>query len=469
MLDPCLRLAVLVALASSGLAAAQPPGNPPPPAPAGAVPQAPARAEADAAAIPTTERERTLAAWFGHVESDNLARTVTPEDGSFDSIGLLVGLGHTSTRLDASIDADLEYRTYSLDTLDDETIGTLNAAAEVDLVQDRFSWAFTDDYGQGITDAFAGIGPANRETVNIIGTGPLVALPLGQRTSLELRGTYSERRFDESTQVDSDSLLYELGLYRQASLTARFGLVASSNDVEYADVIAPKYRIDRLGLRYEKELATGRVLADAGKNEISSGGFESDEPLYNFVWTRSLTARSELSLRAAREITDAGAALGTALVPGPEGPSFTDVVVTPNPFEQRRFGISYVLTMSRPVISAGLDSSKDEYIGNALYDNDSTTTHLSFVRTISPRLSFGVGYDRIDRDFTDATGMQPDGQDDWTGAWMSRALGRRFSLGLAISSYDRSGAESYDERRYEIRLGYSPTDSSAAAMATVGR
>ena len=223
-----------------------------------------------------------------------------------------------------------------------------------------------------------------------------------------------------------------------------------------------------MGLRYEKELATGRVLADAGKNQISTGGFHSDEPLYDFVWTRSLTARSELRLRAAREITDAGTALGTALVPGLEGSSFTDVVVTPNPFEQQRFGASYVLTMSRTVVSAGLDSLKDEYIGNALYDNESTTMHLSFVRTISPRLSFGVGYDRIDRDFTDA-GVQPDGRDDWTGAWLNRGFGRRFSLGLGISSYNRAGAESYDERRYELRFGYSPTDSSAVAMASVGR
>jgi hypothetical protein len=467
MLEPRLRLAALVALASSGLAAAQPPGNPAQAAPVDT--EAPAAADAGAPTIPTSEPERTFATWFGHVESDNLSRTVIAEDGSFDSVGLLLGLEHASTRLDASIDADLEYRSYSLDTLDDETVGTLTAAAEVDIVQDRVSWSFTDVYGQGITDPFAGIGPGNREKVNVLGTGPRAALPLNSRTSLELNGIYSERRFDESTQVDSDSLLYELGLYRQISLTARVGIGASSNEVEYVDVIAPKYQIDRLGLRYEKELSTGRVLADAGKNEISSGAFESDEPLYNFVWTRSLTARSELSVRAAREITDAGSALSTAIVPGLEGSSFTDVVVTPNPFEQRRLGVSYVLTMSRTVVSAGLDSMQDEYIGSALYDNDSTSMRLSFERTVSPRLRVGLGYGRIDRDFTDTPGAQSDGRDGWTGAWLSRALGPRFSLGVAISSYDRSGADSYDEQRYELRIGYSPTDSAAAAMASVGR
>jgi hypothetical protein len=118
MLKPCLRLAVLVALALSGLAAAQQPAGPPPQAGA----EAPPAAETATPAIATTEPERTLAAWFGHVESDNLERTATPEDGSFESVGLLLSLEHASTRLDASIDADLEHRSYSLDSLDDETI-----------------------------------------------------------------------------------------------------------------------------------------------------------------------------------------------------------------------------------------------------------------------------------------------------------------------------------------------------------
>jgi hypothetical protein len=458
------RPALLLVLASSGLAAAQPPVEPQTAPPPGS------EAEAPAPPIETAGSERKeLAVWYGHVESDNLERTTGGEEGSYESIGLLIGMAHTSTRLDASIDANLEYRRYSLDTLDDETVGTLNAAADLDLVRDRFSWTFRDDYGQGITDPFSGLGPGNREKINVIGTGPRISLPLGGRTSLEIRGTYSERRFEESSQVDSDVVLSELGLYRQTSSTARFGLIASWNDVEYVDVIAPEYRIDRLGLRYTKELATGRVLAEVGTNEISAAGFDSDEPLYNFEWTRSLTARSELSIRAAQELTDAGGALASGLAPGIEGGSFTDVVVTPNPLEQRRFRVSYVLTMSRTVLSADIGSWKDDYIGNPAYDNDSTMIHASFVRTISPRLSFGLVFDEIDRDFTDSAGGQPDGEDSWFGAWLNRTLGRRFNLGLAIASYERSGADSYDELRYELRFGYSPTQSGGAAMRSVGR
>src|SRR5688572_27813491 len=163
----CLRPTLLVALASSSWAAAQPRAEPQEAGPPDS------EAEASAQPLETTEPARKeLAVWYGHVESDNLERTTGGDEGSYESVGLLLGLERASTRLDASIDANLEYRRYSLDTLDDETVGTLNAAADVDLVQDRFSWTFTDDYGQGITDPFSGLGPGNREKVNVIATGP---------------------------------------------------------------------------------------------------------------------------------------------------------------------------------------------------------------------------------------------------------------------------------------------------------
>ena len=66
----CLRPALLVALASSGWAAAQPRVDPQAAAPADSEVEAPAQP------LETAERQRKdLAVWYGHVESDNLERT----------------------------------------------------------------------------------------------------------------------------------------------------------------------------------------------------------------------------------------------------------------------------------------------------------------------------------------------------------------------------------------------------------
>lgn len=458
MSKPSPRLAFLVALTSGGWAAAQSQESAPP---------APPPSEIEAGG--SEAQPETVGLYFAHVESTNLARTAAEIAGSYEGLGLLLGLEHASPRLDAAVNANLEYRHYALDDIENDFVGTLNAAAEIDLVRDHFSWVFSDAFGQGLTDPFGGIGPVNREEINVIGTGPRVDLPLGARMSLEIRGTYSERRFNESANVDSDALLSEVILYRQLSSTARVGIVAGSNDVEYVDVLAPRYQIDHWALHYEKRLATGRVAADLGQNEIGSGGFTQDGPLYSFLWTRSLRTRSELSVRAARELTDAGGVLADAVVPGPEGTSLTDVIVIPNPLEQQRLGVTYVLTMSRNVVSAEIGSLKDEYIGTALYDNDARTMHLQFLRTISPRLNLGIAYDDIDRKFSDAAGPQPDSDDSWIAVWLNHSLGRRMSLGFAISNYVHSSIGTFDERRYELRFSYSPTDSAAATMSSIGR
>lgn len=447
-------VAIAIALASSGFAAAQPEAAP--------------QADPQASTAEPERQPNNFAVWFGHVESDNIARTPIPEAGSYkETAGVFVDFGHTSSRLVANVDVDMQYRRYSSDTVDDEVVGTLNAGAEVDVIEDRFKWTFNDSHGQGMTDPYAGIGPGNREQVNVFATGPQVDLPLGARTTLELSATFSQRRFDESQTVDSDSLLSNIGVYRQLTSVSRVGLIIGSDDVEYVDVVAPDYKIDQVRVRYERQLATGRVLADVGTNEISAGGFANDGSLYDFRWSRALTARSELSVQAAQELTDAGGMLVTGLEPEFDGGSFTDILVVPSPLEGQRLVLGYRLTMSRTAISASLGSFEEDYVGTAAADNDATRLHLDFVRTITPRLALGLAYDDVEREFVD--NAQPNSEDSWTSAWLYRTFGRRMFIGFGILNYDRAGTDSYGEERYEFRFGYSPTNSEVAAMASTRR
>ena len=259
------------------------------------------------------QRPREVVVWAGYGQSDNIARTELGQiDGSYDSVGTLLSLAHKSKRIDAKIDSDLEYRVYSDDTFDNETLGTLDASATIGVVPNRFTWLFQEDFGQGLQDAFAPVGPNNRESINVATTGPTVNLPLGARTDFEMRGQYSARRYEHSSNVDTSSTVYELALFREATPTAKFGLIANSNDIEYTEVDAPPYKIERYSLRYEKTLATGHVRAEGGSNEISSVDRKDREPLFNFEWVRSVTARSDLSITGGREFTDSSSVLANA-------------------------------------------------------------------------------------------------------------------------------------------------------------
>jgi hypothetical protein len=457
MLRLTLRfLLPLILTAPSGLAVAQAPGDAAEESPT--VETAPPTAAA--------RGERRLAVWLGHVESDNIARAESGEvSGSYDNLGLLLGLLHVSPRLDASIDSNLEYRRYSLESIEPETVGSLAAMAEIDLVADRFSWMFSDDYSQGSMDPFSAARPGNRESLNVASTGPRLTLPMGRRTSLSLAGDYSERRYDQSTGANSDSLLYQVDLFRQATRTTRLGLVANSNEIDYTELDVPAYQIDSLSLQYDKTLARGTVTANIGTNELSFGATSNDEPLFIFEWERSLATRSQLSIVGVRQFTDTGGLLtgagrgGTSV--GPED----NIFVSADPLEEKRLSMSYALTMTRGRLTATLGRVEYRYVGDTRLDNDTTEAQLAFIRTISRRLRFGVTYNELNRDFANV-GARAHDKDATLSSWVNRSLGTKFSVGFAVSRYERSGAESFGERRYEVRFGYSPVDN--LAMGVVG-
>jgi len=455
---------VLLALARAQLAFAQPPNAEPP---------TPARSNSEAQALATaegggTESERGIAVWVTHAESDNLLRIEDGDRGSYNGIGALLNLTSDADRIDTSVNGNIELRGYSDDTIDDEPVGILGALVDFDLVRDRFSWSFADTFSQGQTDPFSAAGPNNRESINVFTTGPQLDLPLGARTSLSLGGDYSSRSYDDSTQLDSDSTVYELGLFRQVAPTARFGLVANSNEVEYDLEGVLPYDIESMSLRYEKTLATGHVRAAIGTNEITVQGQAEDNPLFDFEWRRALATRSTLSIAAGRKFTDTGGAFGGS--PGQEPIGGDDgALLSTSPFEQTNLSVSYGLTGTRTVLTVRVGTAEEDYLADAALDNDNASTHATLSRTVTPRLSFGLLADYLERRFDNPTLTDGEEQERTLGGWLNRSLGRNFGVALVLTHYKRRGIQSFDENRYELQFNYSPTDSMSTALGVAGR
>jgi len=443
-------LGLLVAFAAHGaLAQAQQPARPADPAPA-------------------ETPERGVALWLTHAESDNVARTEGSERGSYDGLGVLLDLSHESTRFDSSLNTNLELRRYSDDLIDNEPVGTLDGQMNVGLVPDRVSWLLQESYGQGQTDAFAATGPNNRESINVFTTGPRFDLPLGGRFALSAGAMFSSRRYDESASLDSDAETYDVGLFRQTSQRTRYGLVLAANEIEYDVTGALAYDIDRASLNYERAFATGGVSLAVGTNEVSILGQTTDEPLFNFAWSRELATRSTLRIEAAREFSDTATNLTTDLGQTPVGGD-PSALVSASPFEQERLFVSYALAGARTDLDVSLGTAEENYLGGLL-DNDNTTTRVSLQRTVTPRLAFGIGLYHVEREFA-GTSTQParDDTEKTISAWVNRSLGRLFDLALVLTSYEFRGDQHFDEDRYEIRFTYSPSDSASDALGAAGR
>jgi hypothetical protein len=409
------------------------------------------------AQVAQVTRDNQLTVWAGYGDSDNIGRTSIPEEGSYRSLGLFLALLRQTARLDAEINSDLEYRSYADDLIDEESVGTLDASALIDVVEDRFAWSFAGNMNQGQQDPFAARGPGNRETVKTISTGPRLDVPFG-RTSLMASATRSANRYEESGQVDNDGDFYELTLARQARPTTVFALGATSSETEFVDGVAPSYQIDQLFLRVNKTLRRGTLNADVGTNEVGSDTQSRRDPLLNLAWNRSVGARSTLTATAQQGFTNTAdtATLGAALV-------------TVDPFEQKTAGIDYGFAGESTSVTLGLNAGEEDYAGGSTLDNDFRSANFEINYRASARLNIGVRYERWKRESQDNTLPSQSMEDRTSGVWLNRTFGRRFSVALDVSRYESIAVESVDETRTELRFAYSPTGDTASALRSVGR
>jgi hypothetical protein len=414
--------------------------------------QAPVPAQVPAAA--PAQRANQLAVWAGYGDSDNIGRTVTPVEGTYRSLGLFLGLMRQTTRLDADINSDIEYRTYTDDLFDSETVGALSARALIDAVVDRFAWNFQGNIDQGQQDPFAARGPNNRETMTYLTTGPRLDVPFG-RTSLMITANRSARRFEESVQVDNDTDDYQIALSRLVRPTTVLGLVAGAAETDYEDGLTPSFKIEQLFLRANKTLQNGMLAVDVGTNEVSSDLQSRRDPLLDFSWNRSLATRSTLGITAAQRFTGTGDM-------GIGGTAF----VTTAPFEQESIGVTYGFAGERTDVTMGVAAGEEDYAGGTTLDNDYESSTFTVSYRAATRLDLGFRYQRYDREFVDTAQSQGDRT---AGLWLNRTLGRRFSIALDVSRYEADGVQPVDETRTEIRFAYSPTGDTATALAGVGR
>ena len=135
---------------------------------------------------------------LGLGQTDNLNRNAEELESDIGRIAVRFA-GRADRRwFQAALAADVEYRKYGAEELedeDDEVLGSIDGLLELIAVPDRLQWDFRAGYGQVRIDAFGAISPSNRQQTSTFSTGPKVAIPLGARTFLQIGGLISEQTF----------------------------------------------------------------------------------------------------------------------------------------------------------------------------------------------------------------------------------------------------------------------------------
>ncbi|MEQ9562902.1 MAG: hypothetical protein RLN69_10300, partial [Woeseiaceae bacterium] len=199
---------------------------------------------------------------LGH--TDNLNRDANELESDIGVLG--VGFaGQTDRRwLRAALAGDVQYRRYQAEEDDNEVLGSVDGALELQFVPDRVEWDFSVAYGQVRIDPLGAVGPSNRQSTTSFSTGPQFALPLGDRTILQIGGSISDQSFEVTEDLDGRSTDARLGLERRINPVTQLTLALEGSEIEY-DLDDQTHDIATLSLEYRRELASGEAFASIGR------------------------------------------------------------------------------------------------------------------------------------------------------------------------------------------------------------
>lgn len=396
-----------------------------------------------------------LTAGGGH--SDNIRRVpVGEESENIASAGLQFSLDQRSTRLYADLVGNFAYYDYLDDTFDNDLLGNFAGQARFAVVPERFEWLIADNFGQVLSDPFQPSTPDNRENINYFTTGPDLLFALGSQTRLRFGGRYSMTTY-EDTDVDSDSVLGEVELFRLLSSASSIGFVARAQQIEYDQAaLNADYEQGEAYLHYTAEGSRTLLTVDAGYTRIERDATSNSEsgPLFRLDVTRRLTASTTATLSLAREFSSAGSNFASTQSGLNIGLETAAGRQTAEPFTSESVGLSWTFTRNRTSLSLSGFWDDQTYETVPALDQTLTTGIAAVRRDLSPVMSLIV-----DGSYVRSAFEQPGGDYSEAGAGLtfSWRLSSRVSLNATYDYMDRDSdlaTGDYTENRYWFYIGY---------------
>ncbi len=415
--------------------------------------------------------------------TDNIQRVpANPQEDWINSVLAGVAYRENSPELAARVQAQVEYRDYTREIYQDETLFNLNTAAVWTIKPQRLLWSLEDRYDQIPQDATLALTPSNREAANIFTTGPDLLVYLNPVDVLVFGVRIGNTWFQQS---DADSMRY-VGTLRwrhQTNANANYSLNYEAQKVMFTDAPAPpvtaalqNFLREDIYMRLDRRHALSRLVADLGGTRIDP---EIDEkyskPLVRLNWAQRLSSESALGVAFSREYMDIGSSLLSGVVdptapePVAVAPAIPPDISSGDIYYSQRSEVFYNRTGSYLALHADgyqrdIDyetTSQDriETGGRALVTYNLSATFAASLLGMTLRTEY-QNFSRIDRDV------------DY-GIQFTYRINEHLSLSLGGRHFERNSTDapsSYTETRGLLGLLYSthPVFVPVVRRATVG-
>jgi len=261
-------------------------------------------------AQPQRADDRSLDLEFSIGHTDNMGRDDIERSSSFREVALAVRREGERPRMTNDVSGEITYTDYDFET-DTPYAGNIGGNVGFILVPEVFDWSFSDIFGTIRDDPFEAASPTNRQYLNVFETGPQFRVPLGQRSWINIESLYEDQEWQQSTNLDSESVTNVLGLARRVSSTQTFGLSVSERRVTFDEPRVLPYNVESAYLTYARTISDGVFNVDAGRTRLDYSGAETVGPLLRMSWDKALNERSSLRFFGRREFQDGGDELAT--------------------------------------------------------------------------------------------------------------------------------------------------------------
>ena len=403
------------------------------------------------------EQELAFRASVSGTYSDNAARTATAPIPATALDGL-VGLQLTHNSPTLYVDGDFSelQRWYAQGRLPNETIpsGSLDLIARP--VPEVFSWTVTDTLGQISSDPFAALFAGNRQSVNVLSTGPDVRVPLDSRDHVDISGRYGLDNFGDSI-LDDQRYSGQVDLAHDVGEGSQVGLVYAYQQAEFHKATHPSEQIERAYAQYRVAGARSYLVLEAGVDQLHQAASGRDRVSHVLLLLqRHLTDRVTFEGSYLHGYADSVQAFVSASRDGFTAGSDQNVQALAVPYEASTGYLILTRTQGRLLAAVEVTASHEDYSLDPTVDRNTVGSYVSADYALSPRLTLNLraGYYETKFPYTQEDDRWVDGS-----LGLGRKLGRSLQLSLQVSHLKGTSntlTGQIVENRAVLTLSYTP-------------
>ena len=378
--------------------------------------------------------------------------TITP---GFDFI-----LSHEGRSVDLVGRGNARYLYYTGDTFDNEVRGEFSGQMRWRMLPERLDFVVEDYLSQQPVDILSPVTPSNTQRINILIGGPTLYADFSGRTRGQLDARYSRSQAEDSSEFDADRINAAFRVLHELGPTSRTSFNVESNQVEFDDASATD-DYDRLDgyVNFQRNLRQLDFSVDLGYSSLDIVDGESySSPLGRLSVGWRFSPETSIEAKASYQFSDTAQSLASMAI-DPDVPIGTDidvsgVIVSSDPYEQRRIDLRYNHAGIRHGFDASAWHERSEYIEADDFDNTNSGAYLGYTYRITPLLDLVASVDHQRRDFLVTSRLDRDTNFSiglvkrFTRHWSTRLDLRRRSRDSSVQGF------SYDDNAVSVSLVY---------------